>query len=464
MKKLVLFIAALLFSTFFYGQSIGLNLFLFSILTVLILFINNKAQFKNRKTIIYTSAYLITGLTIFFHSSTLSIIANLVAFFTLIGHLSETKSSIYVSWLNGLYTTIAGFFHRNFAINQKEPQQEKDIKKVEIDYLHWVKIILIPAVIVIAFIALYKNGNPVFGNLIEKIDFGFINIQWVLVAGLGYYLFNNIYAPIEVEPATELDLKTDNILHKTEAFSVSKLKQENQLGIVLIALLNVLIVFYLITDITFLTSEQDLRASVFSAQVHSGINALIASIVIAIIILLYVFRGNLNFYKENKTLKQLAYAWIILNILLVVSIVFKNSQYIYYFGLTYKRIGVLVYLILATIGLITTLLKIDSVKNNWYLFRINTQAAFIILIISSTINWDYQITNYNFNYAQSMDFEYLYNLSHNNTLLLNEQINSKTLDDDLILLIESKYSKYAYKLRTNNWQELQYDNFKLNTK
>lgn len=464
MKKLALFIAAILFSTFFYGQSLGLNLFLFSILTVVILFINNKKHFKNRKTQIYTIAYLITGLTIFFHSSTLSVIANLVTFFTLIGHLSETKSSIYVNWLNGLYTTIAGLFHRNFAITQSKTKDDIDKKKVKIDYLHWAKIILIPTVILIAFIALYKDGNPVFSNLIEQIDFGFINIQWLLVAGLGYYLFNNIYAPIEVEPATEFDLKTENNLHKTEAFSLPKLKQENQLGVILISLLNALIVLYLITDITFLTSQQDIRASVYSAQVHSGINALIASIVIAIMILLYVFRGNLNFYEQNTTLKRLAFTWIILNMLLVLSIIFKNSQYIYYFGLTYKRIGVLVYLILATIGLVTTLLKINNVKNNWYLFRVNTQVAFAILIISSTVNWDYHITNFNFNYAQSMDFKYLHELSNNNTLLLNEQLKTKTLDDDSIQLIENKYNKYVYQLRTNNWQELQYDNFKLNTK
>lgn len=461
MKKPALFIAALLFSTFFYDQSIGLNLFLFSILTVVILFINNQSHFKNRKTQIYSIAYLITGLTMFFHSSTLSIIANLVAFFTLIGHLSETKSSIYVHWLNGIYTTIAGFFHRNFALPKTETEKEE---KIQIDYLHWAKIILIPTVIVITFVALYKDGNPVFSNIIEAIDFGFINIQWLLVAGLGYYLFNNIYDPIEVEPATELDLQTSNTLLKTEAFSISKLKQENQLGVILIALLNALIVLYLITDITFLVSQEDLRASAYSAQVHNGINALIASIVIAIMILLYVFRGNLNFYKDNKSLKRLAFTWIILNILLVLSIVFKNSQYIYYFGLTYKRIGVIVYLLLATIGLVTTLLKINSAKNNWYLFRINTQAAFIILIISSTINWDYHITNYNFNYAKSMDFNYLYNLSNNNTLLLNEQIATTTLDDNSVQLIKNKYNKYVYKLRTNNWQELQYDNFKLNTK
>ena len=460
MKKLILFIGAIAFSTLFYSQRIGLNLLLFSLLTTIILFINNKDDFKNNKTILFASIYIITGINIFFHDSTLSIIANVVAFFTLIGHLSEVKSSIYVSWLNGLYTTIAGVFHRTYALTQDA--KTKEVKK-EIDYIHLAKITLIPLVIVFIFIGLYQNGNPVFSNLISKIDLSFINIQWLLVAGLGYYLFSNIHSPIEVEPATELDLKTDNNLLRTEGFSIPVLKNENQLGIILIGLLNVLIFLYLVTDVAFLMSPQDLRASIYSAQVHSGINALIASIVIAIIILLYVFRGNLNFYSENKILKRLSFLWIILNVVLVLSIVLKNGQYIYYFGLTYKRIGVMVYLVLASIGLFTTLLKINNIKNIWYLLRMNTQSAFVILILSSTVNWDNLITNYNFNYAQSMDFKYLLELSNNNTLLLKEQTKKSALDKKSIDLIDKKYNKYVYELRTNSWQEMQYDNLKIDT-
>lgn len=458
MKKVILFIAAVLFSTLFYEKSIGLNLCLFSVLTVIILFINNKNDFKTKDAIIYTALYLGTGIAVFFHDSSLAIMANLVAFFTLIGKLSQNKTSIYVNWLNGLYTAIAGWFHRNFAINETTQSVEP---KTDIDYLHIAKIIIIPSIIVIIFIGLYQNGNPLFSELIGKIDFSFFNIQWVLFAGLGYYLFSNIYQPVIVEPATSEDLALGNSLFKTSKFSIPKLKKENQLGIILIAMLNVLIVIFLITDVTFILTNLDIRASVFSEQVHSGINALIASIVIAIIILLYVFRGDLNFYKENAIVKRLAFTWILLNILLVLSIVVKNGQYIYYFGLTYKRIGVLIYLILAITGLVTTLNKINTIKNIWYLIRFNTKAAFFVLIISSLVNWDYQITHYNFNYAKSMDVSYLIELSDNNTLLLKVKLDNNELSAEHASRIENKYYHYMLELENNSWQELQYDNFKL---
>ena len=250
------------------------------------------------------------------------------------------------------------------------------------------------------------------------------------------------------------------MVSKTET-KLEHLVKENQLGFILITLLNVLIVFFLITDITYLMSSQDFRAPAISNQVHSGINALIASIIFAIIIILYFFRGHLNFYKANKNLKIVTYIWIALNAMLVINIAVKDCQYIYYFGLTYKRIGVLVYLILTVIGLITTAIKVKQIKNLWYLLRLNTMTAFAILIIASTINWDNHITNYNLYYAQSMDFKYLINLSNNNTFLLKNYAKNTPLSVKKNISIDEKYNNYINKLKDHSWQELQFDNFKL---
>ncbi len=458
MKKATLIIGALLFSSLFYKQNVGLNLALFSIITIIVLAIYNTKAFKQKETIAFCIVYLITALATFLYKSNLSIIANCIAFFTLIGHIAEHGSSIYINWLNGLYTFISGYFHRNFNINEKE---EKVEHKKNIDYVYWIKIIGIPVTVIIIFITLYKNGNPMFNDIINKIDFGFINSQWLLLASLGYYLLYNISTPIQVNPATEIDLKTGNILTNKGELLMEAVKKENQLALVLIILLNILILFFLITDITYLISVNDFRASSFSLQVHNGINALIASIIVAIAIILYFFRGNLNFYKGNKNLKIVAYIWIILNTILVVNIAIKDYLYIYYFGLTYKRIGVLVYLLLTIIGLITTAIKVKQIKNFWYLLRINTLTAFTILIVSCVINWDSYITTYNLYYAQSMDFKYLIDLSNNNTFILKNYSENVDLKKDQKFEVDKKYANYLFELKNNNWQEVHLDNFKI---
>ncbi|NMH88004.1 DUF4153 domain-containing protein [Flavivirga algicola] len=428
-------------------------------LTIGILTIYNKDLFKKKSTIIFSIVFITTAITIFFHKSSLTIIAYVVAFLTLIGNISQQGSSIYINWLNGLYASIAGFFHRNFNTTEKG---EKTVPKQKTDYPHLIKIIGVPLITVIIFISLYKNGNPMFNELISKIDFRFINVQWVLVSVLGYYLLSNISKPVRVDPATTHDLNIENSLGTKGDIVEEKLKKENQLGFILITLLNILLVFFIITDIVYLISTNDLRASAFSNQVHNGINTLITSIVIAIIIILYFFRGNLNFYKDNKNLKTVTYTWIVLNLILIINIAIKDCQYIYYFGFTYKRIGVLIYLLLAIIGLFTTSIKVKQIKNFWYLFRVNTLTAFTILIISSIINWDNYITYYNLNHAKSMDFNYLLELSDNNTFLLKNYADRNNLTDEKKSLIEEKYKAYIIELESKNWQEIQYNNWKLN--
>ncbi len=458
MKNLPLFIGAILFSSLFHKQGIGLNFSLFSIVTLVILFFYNKTAFKVKSTIVFTISFFVAAFSVFVYNNSLSILAYIVTFITLTGHVSHQNTSIYINWLNGFFSSIAGFFYRNF--NTSNASKIKTSQK-DIDYLHLTKIVGIPLVVVIIFIALYKNGNPMFESIVNNINFKFINFQWLLFSVLGYYLLSNISKPVVVNPITNKDVITGNILKQKGDILVDNLKKEHQLGFILITVLNVLIVFFLITDITYLINADDFRASVFSSQVHSGINALIASIVMAIIIILYFFRGNLNFYKENKQLKLVAYIWIILNSILVINIAIKDYQYIYYFGFTYKRIGVLVYLLLTVIGLISTFIKVNKIKNFWYLFRINALTAFAILIVSCTINWDSLITTYNLYYAKSMDFNYLVNLSDNNTFILKYYMNTNDLNLEKELAIEKKYKSYIIALKDKNWQEIQFDNFKI---
>lgn len=458
MKHTIMIFSSILFSTLFYNHQIGLNLSIFSVLTIIILAISNTHKFKNKITLYYTLIYLLTAALVFIQYTNLSILANIIAFMVLIGCIIESRSSIYVQWYNGIYTSIVGYFHRRFI---KQNVKEGKTHKKTTDTLHLIKLIGIPLVFIIGFIVLYKNGNPIFNDIISKINFDFINMQWLLFTVLGYYLFSNIFSPVQVDSVTNLDLQTSNTLHQSKTFSTEVLKKEKQLGTILLLLLNILIAFYLTTDIISLSTINSTHASVLSNQVHSGINTLIASIVIAIIIILYFFRGDLNFFKGNKLLKNLSYTWILLNVILVILIATKNYNYIASFGLTYKRIGVNVYLFLTLIGLITTLIKVSKVKNFVFLLRINTRIAFALLIFFSIIDWDYSITKYNINHAASLDLNYLISLSINNAVLLNEYRESNNLSSKQNNEIYIKHRNYINIVKNRNWQEYTYSNFKL---
>ena len=455
MKTIISIIAALLFSTLFYRHDIGMNLSLFSFLTAGILAFLHPHILILRSTIIYLSAYLITAIMVFFNHSDLAIFANCTAFFVVIGTFSESQSSIYIRIVNGLYSTIAGYFQRKF---EAADDQDKSSWKQNIDFVQLSKLIAIPLIVIILFMILYKDGNPIFSDFIARINFDAIDFQLILFTVLGFFLFNNILNPVTIGKATAIDLTTKNRLNPTSPIQEPELKKEQQLGIVLMALLNVLLIFYSITDISYLLSNNSTSAVTLSNQVHNGINALIASILIAIFIILYFFRGNLNFYKHNSNLKNLSYTWIFLNILLVVLIAIKNNAYVTSFGFTYKRIGVYVYLCLTVAGLISTFFKVRNIQNLWYLFRVNTQVAFAFLIIASCIDWDYTITNYNLKHAQILDIDYLIDLTDNNAILLNDFSKQRELSEVQAEKITKKYDYLVQKVDSRKWQEWTSDN------
>ncbi|TMM29522.1 DUF4173 domain-containing protein [Polaribacter aestuariivivens] len=459
MKNFITLISAILFSILFYQKNIGLNLSLFTLLTIVVLAFNNLKTFKNRDNIIKAFAYLITGIMVFLYKSELAIIANIIVFFTFVGSTSEQNSSIYVKCINGVYTTIVSAFSHYFDTLNTEVE---NIKKKKINYGYWFKIIGIPTIVLIIFIQLYRFGNPKFDELISKIDFSFVNFHWLLFTGLGYYLFYNITNPIKIEPLTSNDFSFGNELEKNDltAISPKKLQSEKQLAIVLMSLLNILITLFIITDVMYVFELHKMVASQLSNQVHTGVNALIISNILAIIIILYFFRGNLNFIKKNKDLKLLTFTWIFLNLAVVIITVIKNIEYIVSFGLTYKRIGVIFFLIATSVGLITTFVKVTKIKNLRFLFRKNTQVAFVILILASTINWDKIITSYNLNYSDEMDLKYLIKLSNNNTYLLKDYIENHEVSPGKERSINYKYNLYITDLKNNSWQEIVYDNFK----
>ncbi|GGI23499.1 hypothetical protein GCM10008119_07950 [Pedobacter mendelii] len=133
----------------------------------------------------------------------------------------------------------------------------------------------------------------------------------------------------------------------------------------------------------------------------------------ALAVIIYFFRGNLNFYSKSKTLRILAFAWMIQNFILIISVFIRDGYYIEFYGLTHKRIGVLVFAILCIIGLTTVYIKVAKQKTFFYLLKINGNIWFVLLLAFSTINWDVLIAKYNLAQSDkiSLDAKYLLSLS-----------------------------------------------------
>ena len=459
MKQIVLITSALLLSILFYNQDFGLNVTLFTILTIIVLSIFNFKDAKKKETLVISSLYLLSGILVFINHTVLSYFTNFSMMCLYVGSISEAKSSIYIKWFNGISSIIAGFFHRHANKESKENSTEA---RKELDTLHWAKLIGIPFTLVVLFVVLYSYGNPVFGEFINDIflQFKFIEFKFILCGLIGYALILNFCKPITIKPATIGDLKTGNNLLKNGNLDNESLKKETQLGTTILGLLNVLLVGYLITEFLFISKLSNLSAQELSTQLHGGIYTLIISIIIAIITILVLFKGDLNFYKKNETLKKLAYSWLFLNAILVALVVIKNFVYVNQFGFTYKRIGVFIYLLLTLVGLLTSVSKVKNLKNLWFMLRTNINVAFILLLVCTLVNWDRTITKFNLKHVNHPDVEYLIGLSNNNADLLYQYNTTHKISDELSRDIEKKHNSLINDSYYSSWQEMSLMDYK----
>jgi hypothetical protein len=242
--------------------------------------------------------------------------------------------------------------------------------------------------------------------------------------------------------------------------SIFGLKNEYRSALILLTTLNALTFMVNLTDLQHTwIGFTALDPYNISKDVHTGAYVLILTIVIAISLLMFYFRRNLNFYKNNRWLKIAAYTWIAQNIFLALSVALRNIKYVDYYGLTYKRIGVFIFLALVIYGLTTVIKKIKNKKTSYYLFQQNAWALYLVMVMLSAFNWDVWMTNYNLNINQNgnADINYLiHNLSDKNL----PQLIAYQKSDEAITYqkrnINFKKQHFLQKTKYQSWLEWNY--------
>lgn len=392
------------YSYLFYQQQLGINFFLFTILLIAFLFLRNKKVYQSKSWLFAAAGSLLSAFCIFYYGNGLSVLANIISLCVLSAFSINPKTSIVTSFFFSLYSISASaVFMILDTIERNRNKEISDSKPVLVK----VMLYIIPVVIAAIFFFMYKASNPVFNNFTEKINLDFISAGWIFFTLGGLCLMYGFFYHKKINVISDKDELASNLLFAKSSNENSIFKNllsidnEKLSGIILLLLLNILLLTVNILDLNFLWFDGTLPKDLsYSAFLHQGTGALISSIIIAILIILFYFRGGLNFYQGNKTLKVLAGLWIMQNAFMIISTAYRNNLYINEYSLTYKRIGVYIWLLLVLIGLVTTFIKIIKAKSNWYLFRTNGWLFYGVLLFSCFINWDMIVTNFNINRAE----------------------------------------------------------------
>lgn len=334
--------------------------------------------------------------------------------------------------------------------------------------LSWVKMAIIPLIITIIFFAIYLAASPAFSEkwvgVLDTIslffqDFKFVGILSILlgaVVGIWILLQPKVWPANWAFPGVSND-----VLRKKGASEIrsltSGLRTEYRTGYMVLLSVNALLAFYHFIDIPWMWFEfgETLdSAGSYSQLVHEGTYLLIASILLSMGIMLYFFRGNLNFFTKSTSLRNLSYLWIAQNALLVVSVAIRNYRYIDFDGLTYKRVGVIIFLIMCLFGLATLVYKIAKGKSLSFLLGKNAAFALGLGIVLTAMPWARWITSYNVEHYHEtgrIDWNYLTNLDGTNLDLIWEA-KEEIGNYPEALWLENKTKKILEKDQLQNWR------------
>lgn len=408
-------LSTLLFHVLFWQQKLGLNVGIFQLFNTGLLIWLYPSAFKAKTVQASTLLTLAATGMIIWHNSFISKFAYFGSLGMMISfiHQPRLQSIVYAcaQSIHSILRTVA----EGIQVMVKLPKTSGIFGKVSILLNRHLKLIFIPALIFIVFFGIFKMANPVFNQMTNQGFNSFIqwlaqfawsvSPVWLGFMGLGMWLTAYIL----------FNWRNDEILQKEQAqnevmvrfrkrpnkdsypFHMSSLRQEYKIGLLTIASVNVLLLVINAIDIRFIWLSFDYeKAGNLTHMVHEGTYLLILSILLAMGILLYFFRRNINFYPANSWLKKLAYAWIVQNVILVISVALRTIYYIQATGLAYKRIGVLIFLCLTVFGLYTMFRKINRRKSVYYLWKLNSWAAYIMMVLMSLVNWDRLIVQHNY--------------------------------------------------------------------
>ncbi|HKC68628.1 MAG TPA: DUF4153 domain-containing protein [Bacteroidia bacterium] len=453
----ILLLSVSLYSFLFYQQNAGINFAIFSIALIIALLGKDKTVLKNKYWCFAAIGTLISALLVGYYGNTLCVITNIISLSYLSAMSVKPNSSLLMGLLFSAYSYSSSLIFMFVSYIDKrintdtETEQKKGVSKK-------VVLIIIPLLVTSVFFFMYRASNALFDDLASKINFDFISLPWVAFTIGGFILLYGFFYHRKISVLADIDENASNYVDPNSTNTISlfgkkwSLEDEEFSGRVMLILLNSLLLLVNGLDINFLFIDGKLpRYVTYSGFVHQGIGMLITSILIAIAIILFYFRGALNFYKKNKALKLLAYIWIIQNAFMLISTGLRNEMYINEYGLTYKRIGVYIYLLLTLVGLLTTIVKIYKNKSNHFLFRINGILFYSLLVVSCFFSWDDIITSFNISRAR-LEKNYLLQLSETNLPQLYKLKQSS--DKEFKLKTQDPALDY---LTTNNDQGFSFD-------
>lgn len=391
------FLIALLHSILFYGEKLGISVFLFCIaLGFFILYILNKNnKIENKKALLLSIPIILISATYFIFNNTVLYITNIIVLFILfvlmivlaifkentIGLVISKAAYLVLGPVEFIEEAVASIGETIIGIFKRKQPKEKNEKNEKIGKIVIGILITIPILALI--LILLSSADSIFSselkNIFSKIfTLDIFNVRAnidlffriIIIALISIYLIALIYN------ITEDDFCQSDIKEKR------KWKVDEIIGNTILTILNIVYIVFCYIQISVLFMKTgNMNSFDYASYARQGFFQLMAVSVINLIIILITS-------KRNEKTKKLSYTKIMNLLLAVFTLIILFSSYyrmhLYEseYGYTFLRLIVYFSLITEAILIIPTVLYILD-------FNVNlTKTYFIVIIIM------YLVVNY----------------------------------------------------------------------
>ena len=431
----LILLSTVLFVTIFYGEDLGLNLGILGIFYAVLALITSPEKRRDPIFLVLFATTVFSSMAFAWFGDFASLLAIFTSAFLLAFH---TKNhGLHNILVIPLFTlNFITFPYRFLQFEQWLPQSN-----ITEGFKNVLAVVLIPLLLIVAFVGVYALGSEHFSSVFLDFKFEFNFWQFFVLGALGLFLafnFWNFEIPqffhsLNHHLKNEFSSEPKNT---RPAFPFLDLNTEVRSGIISFTALNVLLLIFIITFNYEQFVEISKTPSQLSAETHNRVYAVIVSVVMAVLVIMFYFKKGLNVDRNSKYLITLTKTWIFLNAVLILSAAAKNAEYVLNLGFTYKRLAVFAFLILSIIGLLITFLKIINQMTNAYIFNHMVWYFYGTILVSSFFNWGAFLTSQNLS-KRNFDLPYhLKSVNFNQKQLL--EFAKKTGDEKLTQELQKK--------------------------
>ena len=421
-QKLLLPLGVVLFDWLFWRERGGLNMLVFTIFVVatqLLQLPRHAAARRSPYFWLMVGGSLLGGTMMAVYGSAVAALACAVSVLLLLGYANQPSLKLLLyAGLTGLGSAAEAWLR---VLRSVRPPRHAGAG-VRRGWFYG-RLLLVPLGILGAFHLLFAMANPVYARLSGRVldligewlvrllpD---ISLGHLLFLGLGFGVAAAVVVTVPVYFFADQESGFGEFVRRQRdrvaSFAVRRpdfrlkttkaldLRKEYLVAVAVFGLVNALLLVVNAIDVRWLWFGFEPAPGFDLAQfVHEGTYVLIFSILLAMSIVLWYFRRNLNFYAPGvRVLRWGATVWVLQNAVLAGSVGLRNYYYILHCGVAYKRIGVCFFLLLVFFGLATVLGKIWQRRSAYSLVRLNSLAVYAVLLLLAVGNWEVWMSQYN---------------------------------------------------------------------